>query len=328
MSRSTVRPPSPLVGAARRLARSDNHTNFLFIGVDWSIMVVAAALSQLAGGPLLYLLAVVAIGSRLRALANLMHEASHYKLFRNRTLNTVMGRVACAWPVVESLGVYTREHNLHHRTLWISDADPDRRLYRMTDTETASRPRMGFAQFLVLHVLLVLVPWQPTRRLLHDRRQLVRGLTLLAVSALLLVVVPSVGAMFALYWLVPWFTTYQMFGYWAELAEHGGLWERGWDWGSRNWSGHAVTRFLIAPHSTDLFHLAHHWFPAVPHWRLARLDRACQDLWPAYARELRCDGFFLSRSGDHTSVMRDMWSGGEPGVEVATMMPRLRGVRS
>lgn len=312
MTETAVSPPRALVELARDMARRDDYTNFGFIAADWVTIVGIAALAHVGQNLALDALAALVIGSRMRALANLMHEASHYKLFRSRRLNAIAGRVLCAWPIAESLGVYTREHHLHHRTLWRSEVDPDRRLYRLTDTETASRPRMTFSHFAVHHVLLVVLLWHPGRRLLQDRRSLGRGLAMGAGSIGLFVTSPAIGTVVFLYWALPWFTTYQVIGYWAELAEHGGLLERGWDWGSRNWSGHALTRWLIGSHSADLYHLAHHWFPAVPHWRLAQLDRACRKLWPAYAGEIRCDGFFVARSVQGTSVLRDIWSGGEP----------------
>lgn len=327
MRNSVARPPALLVERARHLARRDNHTNFFFIAADWLLVAAAAAVGLLSGNPIIYVLSVVAIGTRMRALANLMHEASHHKLFLNRRLNSVAGHLLCALPVAESLRVYTQEHRVHHRTLWISDDDPDRRLYRLTDTETPARTRMSFGRFAVQHVLLVLVPWQPARRLLSDRRMRVRALILAGASVVLLLAAPAFGRVVVLGWVVPWFTTYQMIGYWAELAEHGGLWRKGWDWGSRNWSGHTVSRWLLAAHSTDLYHLAHHWFPAVPHWRLAQLDQACRELWPDYAQELRCGGFFLSR-GDRVSVLRDIWSGGDPVAVVPTALAQAPGAWS
>src|SRR3954447_17755224 len=161
MRSSEVRPPRDLVQVARGLARTDDHTSFVFLGVDWAVTVTVVLLARVSGHSAAVGLAVLVVGTRMRALANLMHEASHYKLFRHRWLNIAAGRLLCAWPIAESFELYTREHHRHHRTLWISDDDPDRRLYRMTGTEAEARSRMSYLRFLVHHVLLVVVPWQP-----------------------------------------------------------------------------------------------------------------------------------------------------------------------
>jgi len=271
-------------------------------------------LHLLIPGPLVYVFALVIIGSRMRALANLLHEAAHFKLFRNRKLNDVAGRALCAWPILINYKRYVADHKLHHRNLWRNDQDPDLALYTLTKTEDSSRGRQSFAAFVGKHVLLVIIPVMPMWRLCRDamgsRGRLVT-VWLVAMTGLVLSLTwRSVATEVVVScWIVPWLTAFQCISYWAELGEHGGLRQYGSSWGSRNWRGNVVTRWLIGSHSDDLYHLLHHWFPTVPHHRLRWLDTECRSKWAAYKSYSRCVGFFFGR-GTGVSVMRDIWSGG------------------
>lgn len=308
----TDRPPIDVRAAVRTASRRDNWRNAFFLAADWVVIGAVAALHLRYGGVLLYLVPLVLIGTRMRALANLLHESAHQKLFASRRINALAGRVLCAWPVFVGYDRYVRTHRLHHRYLWRSDDDPDVGLYRLTGTETASAPRLTYRAFLVRHVLGALVPVVPLRRLYATagRRNAATAVAAwAAVLGLAWSYAPPLAMGLALYWLVPWLTTYQTFSYWAELGEHGGLRGAGWAWGSRNWRGNLISRWAIGSHSDDLYHLLHHWFPSVPHHRLRRLDAVCRDAWPRYASEARCTGFFVAGAAG-TSVLRDIWAGG------------------
>jgi len=315
----TKRPVAPpeVSSLIRRLSQRDNWQNWLFLLGDWTIIGAAIAVHLLAPGPIVYLLVLAVVGSRMRALANLLHEAAHFKLFRNRRLNDLAGRVLCASPIFVGYRKYVVDHKMHHRNLWKNSRDPDLALYELTKTVDASSGRTSFARFMVDHVVLVIVPAMPWRCLLRealrDRARLATVCLLVVTGAVLLSTGPTaVTDVVVFCWIVPWFTSYQTISYWAELGEHGGLKNYGWTWGSRNWRGNVLTRWLIGSHSDDLYHLLHHWFPSVPHYRLRSLDRKCRSQWFEYSYHSRCDGFFVGNRS-RTSVLRDIWRGGEQG---------------
>lgn len=296
------------------LSRRDDWLNWLFLIGDWSVIGGALILHLLVSGPLIYVLVLIIIGSRMRALGNLLHEAAHFKLFRNRKLNNTAGQALCAGPIFINYKRYVADHKLHHRNLWRNAKDPDLALYILTKTEDSSLERQSFAMFIGKHVLLVIAPVMPMWRLCRDTiRDLGRliKVCLLAITGIVLpLTVPSVATEVVVFcWIVPWFTTFQCISYWAELGEHGGLRQHGWSWGSRNWRGNVVTRWLIGSHSDDPYHLLHHWFPSVPHHRLRWLDTECKSKWAEYKSHSRCTGFFFARGAD-VSVIRDVWSGG------------------
>jgi fatty acid desaturase len=307
-------PPAEVRSLIRPLSKRDNWINWLYLAADWLTIAGAVALHLLVPGFWLYVLAVIIIGSRLRALGNLLHEAAHFKLFAHRGLNNFAGRLLCAWPIFVSYQGYVADHVLHHRNLWRNDQDPDLALYALTRTERSAREAESFALFLAKHVLLVVIPVMPAWRLACDASRKRSRLATVCAVGIAGIVLTALGpselaSLVVSCWIVPWFTSFQCIAYWAELAEHGGLASFGWHWGSRNWTAGIVTRWVVGSHSDDLYHLLHHWFPAVPHYRLRLLDGACQSAWPEYREQLRCTGFFRA-AGAGVSVMRDIWSGG------------------
>jgi fatty acid desaturase len=285
----------------------------LALAGDWLLIGAAIAASALGPGIPLYLAACLLIGSRMRALGNLLHEAAHQKLVASRRLNDLLGRYLCGWPLLVDYRAYCRDHRRHHQNLWRGEADPDRHFYLVVGAQRGTRGSVSYRGFLIRHVLLVVLLVMPLRRAWAARRLTWAGVrrwipvAIAAVAAALLD--RDLARLAVFYWAVPWLTTYQIFRYWAELGEHGGLEAFGHSWGSRNWRGSPLTNWFIAPHRDDNFHLLHHLFPAVPYPRLARLHGVCRRDWPAYAERGGCAGFFVGSRGA-PSVLRDVWSGG------------------
>ncbi|MFI9847177.1 fatty acid desaturase family protein [Nonomuraea sp. NPDC051941] len=310
-------PPAEIKSAVKKASTKDNWRNWLFVAEDWGVVGAAITLHQIWPTPMVYGLTLVAIGSRMRALANLLHEAAHHKLFKNRYVNNLAGALVCAAPIFVNYPKYVATHRLHHKYLWRDERDPDLSLYRSTHTEFSSASRELFLRFYVKHALLTAIPVMPFLRLYRERlstahQRLVGGLVLGGAGGVAIALPPALVESLLLYWIVPWMTTYQILSYWAELGEHGGLRALGWRWGSRNWTGSPISRWLIGPHSDDLYHLLHHWFPSVPHYRLRGLDRECRLLWPEYGAQSYCRGFFWSRRAGRLSVLYDIWRGEPP----------------
>lgn len=308
-------PPQAVKDVVREASRIDNIHGWLYLLGDWSVWIVAIAANVVLNHPITYVIVLVVIGSRMRALANLLHEAAHRKLFATKFLNRIIGTTLCGWPLAVSYSKYIDQHKLHHVHLWDSSRDPDIGLYTLTKTEHGSALRCTRWKFWVIHVLGSVVPVMPIRRLAFDVMPNPKKLVMLTILAALLTLgyvytdIWLVHMLF-LYWLVPFIATYQTIAYWAELGEHGGLMMLGKRWGSRNWHGSLVSRWIIGPHSDDSFHLLHHWFPSVPHYRLSGVDRVCVREWPAYARQHHCSGFFISNRL-RQSVIADIWTGAQ-----------------
>jgi fatty acid desaturase len=75
-----------------------------------------------------------------------------------------------------------------------------------------------------------------------------------------------------LYYVVPYLTTYQIFRFWSDAADHAGLMSGATEFDrARNHTlGWAPLDWLVFPRH-DQYHLVHHLFPAVPTRLLATM---------------------------------------------------------
>lgn len=76
---------SEIRSSIKELHGRNNWYNFFSIGYDWAIIICAITFAKTFPSWWTYIISITIIGSRMRAFDNLMHEASHIMLFKNRT---------------------------------------------------------------------------------------------------------------------------------------------------------------------------------------------------------------------------------------------------
>ena len=208
------------------------------------------------------------IGTRFRALCNMMHESVHNTLAATRGQNKALG-IALSLFDFTDYEVYTRDHLTHHRYL----GDPER------DLDFAARRDLFLdgdsKSFFKKHVLRPLT-------LFHLRRYIdpviwskneslaVRLLRVAHVLALALLATFVTGwPAFILFYLVPYAVVYQVLRYWSDAMDHAGTLDAADEfYRARNHiSSSATVNWLLFPDS-DQYHLAHHLFPAIPAGKL------------------------------------------------------------
>lgn len=111
-----------LRNSLHKLQEIDNFSGIVKIAGDYSVIVLAIGLSYL--NPCFYPISLLLIGSRLRALENLTHEASHQQLFQNHAANDWIASIFCAFPTQVSLWQYRKAHKEHHLHLGEPERDP------------------------------------------------------------------------------------------------------------------------------------------------------------------------------------------------------------
>lgn len=298
----------PVIDALRDLETLDNWRNVLFIAEDWLVIAFAitsaCVLRHTAVAALAYVVSVILVGSRMRALMNLVHQASHGQLFRSKVANAWVGRVLLAWPLLISMEAYRTEHREHHTKLWDPERDPKvARLRRFG----LLRPESRRVRFVWKHVISpITLRYAPTNVIatLRTSTERVGRLTTILV-VVVLVLLARLEVQLVMFWFVPYITSFQVFRYWAEMAEHSGLQsDRPWT-ATRNWTAPLPVRWLMAPHS-DHWHLAHHIHAGIPHFRLAAAHRVLMRV-SEYADEgHHCDGLFFRHRPDAPSVVGDL----------------------
>jgi fatty acid desaturase len=100
------------------------------------------------------------------------------------------------------------------------------------------------------------------------------------------------AAYYALYWLVPLATSFAFFMILRQWVQHGNG-DRGWLTNTRVFFAHRLIHFSVFPAGQD-YHLPHHLFATVPHYRLRALHAALLE-YPEYREQaVEVHGYFRS----------------------------------
>ncbi|MEZ6035884.1 MAG: fatty acid desaturase family protein [Planctomycetota bacterium] len=264
------------------VTRSDFHGWFA-IAFDWAVILTCTAIGikmdAIASDPAwwgIYPALAIIIASRMRGLENLVHEASHYNLFRTREHNQSLFQLLFATAVFRDVEDYRASHSRHHRYLGDDARDPDLRRWAGIGLDALPdrwlwlvwlRPLTGF---LTLEFLATtFVEFWATKRTAARRRALLFWGTVIVVVAVFNLWVP-----FLIYWGLPFFVILPILRFWAELSEHTGLDPQD-PLGSSRANLTLLDRWLLHPHN-DGYHQVHHLSPGVPFYQLPHARRALE----------------------------------------------------
>jgi fatty acid desaturase len=301
----------PLVGA------NDWHS-IVYLAMDYGLIALAIYVGRTLHSSLVVLGAMILIASRMRALDNFVHEASHQMLFRHRTANTWVTTLLCAYPIGTSYFAYVQSHNAHHRNTGGRD-DPCRRRQEKYDFHNQRQQSKFLLRTLLIFwdapvylansVTTYIKPIEPPRnekQRVWQRREIL-GQWLYWLTMLTVLTIGGWWWIFLLYWIVPYLTFFQVIRKLAEHSEHNGLWEAPSEIEvTRNNFCHPLLRFLIYPHG-DSYHLTHHLFSRVPHYRLRHAHQILlQDA--DYVAAHHCYGYFRASRQGSRSTLEDVVS--------------------
>jgi fatty acid desaturase len=258
----------------------------------WSWIALAWALYAWRPGVLTFAVGWVIVSSRHLALAILMHEAAHCLIVRSKRYNDLLGNWLTAYPIMLQTGIYRAIHMQHHRATW-TDADPDKSLAtpfpitRRSLLRKIARDlsgRTGYQRYrMIARLSAGLSPngsgwegksvWLALRDFAKNQRGfLITNAVLL--GALSLAGVPEA---FLLLWWLPALTGYSLVLRLRSIAEHAVVSDPNDELRqTRTTLAPFWLRFLIAPHHVN-YHLEHHLFMFVPHYRLPRAHRLLRD---------------------------------------------------
>ena len=279
------------------LTQLSNGRSVLALSQTLLIIAAAATFALWSGPGFAVLLAVLVIGVAQHGLFILAHEAAHYRLFKQRSLNDAVGRmVGMAGGV--SMCTYRVTHRLHHNNLYTID-DPDTAIHggyprgvkylwkKLAQDVVGLNAYKTFAYFFGAPALNAATnkaarPLDDTSPALRASARTDRWFVLafhLAAPALCAVIWGWQGAAWYLVlWTLPLLTVLQPVLRLRAICEHGATTDfsspltaarTNRTWGSAgNWLGRA----LLFPHHVN-YHLEHHLYPAVPHYHLPQLHR-------------------------------------------------------
>jgi fatty acid desaturase len=260
----------------RSLSKIDSGKVMLAFAAEIVLVAAAVALSEATWfNPLTYLLAVIVVGTRIPGLGGLMHEAAHYRIFRNRPLNDFVGELI-AFPTTASMAGYRNSHFSHHREL-NSHNDPDWRRNLLLDDYAFPMPQYLFLRKLLLHSSGLKTGQAVGSFHNNPQTRAIPVLTArLRLAAFVGLLVASIAFGFwkhlLLYWAVPFLTVFLGVRYLRMAAEHYGLRHEGVLSEARTVVAPFWQRFLLAPWGLN-YHLEHHLYPGITCFNLAKAHR-------------------------------------------------------
>jgi len=311
--------------AIRPLLRTDNRTNIVYLTLEylWLGLVLwgcsagyfAWSSGRLStGGFIPWAAAGVAlVAVSQHRLSGLAHDASHYTLFKNRLANELASDLLLMFPIVAMTQQYRAAHFGHHQFVNDPERDPD--LVRLNHPDPHHFP-VSKAQFWRRYVLRGL--WPPSiLRYLFGRAKAanlgtaepspvvrtaypksvarrMRGSYWLAMLATVHAL--DVWPIFWLFWVTPLLTTYPLLMQLREIAHHSNAPDDGDLTNSRVFRVNPLWSACVFPYG-QAFHLTHHLFAMVPHYRVAEAHRRLLRHRPYRENVVVCNGFFFRRLG-------------------------------
>ena len=263
------------------------------LSMDWLVIIAAWRMVIWKPHFLTVFAALVLIGSRQRALGNLLHDSSHYLLCANKRINDAIAQMFLALPMLATIREYRQAHFQHHARLGDQKSDPDyfalRTFRQGKNTASLAFTRMtfdwkywlenGFGGLLskMMHVRMQVFSWWA-------------GIWVF----LSWISSPIEASSFVALWFGCRLTVFHLITAFREICDHTGLIPGGVFSYTRNVIGTPLLNQIFHPHDNG-YHLVHHLVPTIPSHNLAAAHRSFSTL-PSYAsRAVHCDGYFAGR---------------------------------
>lgn len=286
---------APVLEEFRRLNRISDAKAAWAIARQWLVIATSIALAIRLGHVWGYALAILVISTRQHALGILMHDATHYRLFKSKWANDFLGDVLCAFPINMSVSRYRHDHLLHHKHN-MTERDPYWQEWKADSHWHWPKQRWEglvlFARDIFMlnmsRVGKTVSKWSPWSNHLGKalapvpltRAERVR-LYAFWITLIVLTTVVHGWAILLLLWALPLSTLVVLYGRIRSVAEHLNLAETTEFDRTRHVTGNLVERLTVAPLNINV-HLAHHLFPTVPQYNLPRLHEILMT-YPPYA---------------------------------------------
>jgi fatty acid desaturase len=260
------------------------------VDVAVDLTAIAAAVLLALEAPWALPIALLVLGSRQRAMGNILHDAAHRNLTRNRLLNDLVTRALIAPLLFVSLSHYRELHFRHHLDLGGQGADPD--LIPIPAQKARSWVAAVAANTLSLRAIQgsifghLVDPAAPPAGRLY-----IVGWWSVLVGVLVLAVGPGPAAAMLALWLAARATVFHVITTFREMCDHHGLTPGGVFSFTRDIRAAGLWSVLFHPRN-NAYHLTHHLLPAIPYYRLPEAQRIFSTL-PEYRERARvCDAYF------------------------------------
>jgi fatty acid desaturase len=239
-----------------------NLRGFFALFLDWGAICTTVLVSIWLDNWIVYLISVWIIGSFQYSIGEpLLHEASHYNLFRTKKLNDSL-EFLYALPFFVDMYQYRSYHTDHHYKMW-SEHDHIVEDYELHGLHKEGRnmfwlwfikPIIGYAGYFYLRFTIELNPLKSALKFLVFWAPVVSIFLYFDMIHILI-----------LYWFVPFLWSFSSFFYWSEVGEHYNT-----KCGTRSDVGFIKNLF----HHNAGYHYIHHQYPSIPWYNLPQAHKA------------------------------------------------------
>ena len=277
------------------LKRSDLKGIYQLFSV-WFWIVLAFALVALWPNVLTVILALIILGAKQLGCAIIMHDTSHYSMFKSRRMNDLIGNWFGAYPLVHNVQQY-RPYHLRHHLATGTDEDPDINLAKGYPTTRPSLVRKfsrdllglsgfrGYYGIFAMHLgYLKYNLGNYVEKIIKEERgylwanawKNLRGP--IASNAILFGICWAIGQpLLYLLWPASMLTTYMLILRIRSMAEHSMVQDLSDPLrNTRTLKANVLEKMLFAPLNVN-YHLEHHLLFTVPSYNFPQMHSKLMD---------------------------------------------------
>lgn len=276
----------------KQLHEKSNWKGFLEVASVWTWIAFAFTLVGFFPNVFTVIIALFIIGGKQLGCAIIMHDASHYSLFKTRKLNDIIGNIFGAYPIFNNVEQYRPYHFQHHIATGTTD-DPDINLVKGYPAKLAgilrkmTRDLLGLTGIkadlglLAMHTgfikynlgnLVEKIPQEnrPWKVILRNGYYNLRGPILVNLSLFLILLALGKPLLYLL-WIGANLTTFNFSLRIRSIAEHSVVEDTNDPYkNTRTTYANFVERILFAPLHVN-YHLEHHFLQNMPSYNSPKM---------------------------------------------------------
>lgn len=272
----------------KRLSQTSAWRTSLSLLLDWLGIALLFGLLIRFPNPFTWILCFILLGRQQLALAIMMHDGAHGRLYKNPKANDYLGQLFTAAPLFFSQDSYRKFHLKHHCAP-LAHNDPDISLiggYPIPGKSFARkllRDLFGVSYFKFIGYFFYKprkakssAPQSEESALSgHKRLPLwYQASSVAVVNGVFLGILWLLGhpALYFIFWMLPMMTILQVLLRIRGVAEHAGYEANANQMLCSRTVLNPLQAFFFAPHQVN-YHMEHHQYPSIPYFNLPEAHR-------------------------------------------------------